>query len=87
MWMMSNNQVRSVLNEPSRILLLRVGWPILQFVAPMNRDHDKIRLLSRQPQLLRQLNGRDLLHAPIGCLNGCDCNKTDGQLAEAKKLR
>ena len=87
MGMVPDDQVRSVLNQPARLLLLRVGWPILQFVAPVDRHHNEVRQLTRQPQLLRQFDGGDLLHAAIGGPDGRHRNKSDCQLAEAKELR
>ena len=70
MGMMPDDKVRPVLDQPARLLLLRIGWPILQFVAPMDRYHDEIRQLASQPQLLRQLDRGNLLHSPIGGLDG-----------------
>jgi hypothetical protein len=87
MGMMPDDQVRSVLDQPARLLLLGVGRPILQFVAPMNGYNNQVRQLAGQPQLLRQLDRGDLLHAAIGSPDGCDRDETDRELAEAKELR
>ena len=87
MGMMPDDEVRSVLDQPARLLLLRIGWPILQLIAPMNRYHHQIRQLASQPQLLRQLDRGNPLHLPIGGLDGRHRNKANRQLAEAKELR
>ena len=87
MGMMPDDEVRSVLDQPARLLLLRIGWPILQLVAPMNRYHHQICQLASQAQLLRQLDRRNLLHSPIGGLDGRHRNQANRQLAEAKELR
>ena len=87
MGMMPDDQVRSMLDQPARLLLLGIGWPILQFVAPMNGYDNQVRQLAGQSQLLRQLDRGNLLDAAIGCTNGCDRDETDRELAKAKELR
>src|ERR1035441_9012491 len=87
MGMVADDQVRSVLDQPARLLLLDAGGPILKFVAPMNGYNNQVRQLAGEPQLLRQLDRGGLLNAAIGGLDGCDRDETDRELAEAKELR
>src|ERR1700735_1621944 len=84
--MMADDELRAMLDEPARLLLLRIGRPILQFVAPMDGYNNQVRQLTSQSQLLRKLDGRNLLHAAIRSPDGCDRDETDRHLAEAKKL-
>jgi hypothetical protein len=51
--MMADDQVRAMLDEPARLLLLRIGGPVLQFVAPVDGDNDQVGELAGETQLLR----------------------------------
>ncbi len=53
---MPNDEVRAVLHQPARLLLLGVSRPIQQFVAPVNGYNNEVRQLASEPQLLRQLD-------------------------------
>jgi hypothetical protein len=49
MRMVPDDKVRSVLDQPARLLLLRIGWPVLQFVAPVDGYNNQVRQLTSQP--------------------------------------
>ena len=43
---MPDDEVRSMLDKPARLLLLRIGRPILELVAPVDGYNNQVRQLA-----------------------------------------
>ena|SRR5215469_5286262 len=87
MGMMTNDQICTLVDQPSGLFSLRLAWPFHKLVSPMDGDYHQVGSLLGEAEFVRDLSRRDMLNTSVGRRNQCKGDKCDRACAEWDKLR